>query len=69
MLKYLLLLIIPLLSSCKKDYICDCGEGTDGLIMYYSSTNFHTSQKDAKKMCDELNNIIATGDEQFCRLR
>ncbi len=48
-------LLIVILSSCKKDYECYCEYYTNGSLQTTNTYTFKETKAKAKKKCDEMN--------------
>ncbi len=49
------ILLIVILGSCKKDYVCSCDYYTNDAYTTSDPTIFHESKRVAKKKCEDLN--------------
>ncbi len=69
MLKVVAIAVVGLvgLSSCKKDYTCECVTGDDPAVVT-SSTIENKTLKDAKKACDNKSGTFA-GVTRTCKIK
>jgi hypothetical protein len=49
------ILLIVILSACKKNYVCSCDYYTNGSMNTSATTTFNESKRVAKKKCEDLN--------------
>ncbi|MCX6197481.1 MAG: hypothetical protein NTY55_12690 [Flavobacteriia bacterium] len=49
------------LTSCKKDYTCECKDYEDGVMVLSESTTIKDTKSKAKTSCDELDDYEDLG--------